>query len=74
MYLQECHRILKPGGWVNFGVKKVAKDLDQSIYLNTDWDKCLEDMKTAGFVNVKEKEERLEGPLAYIPLVGKKPE
>ena len=72
LYLMECNRILKPGGSINFGVKKIAKDMDPSVYINTDWDICLEEMKNSGFVDVEAKEERLEGPLAYVPLVGKK--
>jgi len=71
-YLQECHRILKPGGSVIFGVKNVAKDMDKSIYINTDWEMCLEEMKKSGFRDVEIKDEQLEGSVAYIPLVGKK--
>lgn len=72
LYLKECNRILKPGGSLNFGVKEIAKNMDKSIYINTDWDTCVEEMKKEGFVDVKLKEERLEGPLAYRPLVGRK--
>lgn len=73
IYLKELNRILKPGGSVNFGVKTVAKAMDQSVYINTDWGACLDEIKSAGFVEVEAKEERLEGPLAYTALVGKKP-
>jgi len=73
IYLQELYRILKPGGSVNFGVKNMAKDLEKSVYINTDWDVCLEEMKSVGFADVEAKDERLEGPTAYIPLVGTKP-
>jgi len=73
IYLKEMHRILKPGGQVRFGVKPVAKSFDATVYVNTDWNACLDEMKSAGFVNVEQGKERLEGPLAYIPLVGKKP-
>ncbi len=73
VYLRECHRILKPGGSVHFGVKSIAKDLDPSIYINTDWEVCLEELKKAGFENAVAKEERLEGPVSYIPLVATKP-
>lgn len=69
IYLKEAHRILKPGGQAFFGVKEMAKTMDPSIYINTDWNACLEAMKEAGFENVEQKEPRLEGPLAYIPLV-----
>lgn len=72
-YLNECRRILKPGGSVNFGVKEMAKKLDPSVYMNTDWDKCLEEMKAAGFKDAEAKEERLEGGTAYIPIFGTKP-
>ena len=72
LYLQEFHRILKPGGSLNFGVKDIAKNMDQSIYINSDWDKCLEEMKKAGFENAKSEEARLEGPASYTPLVGTK--
>ena len=72
LYLQEFHRILKPGGSLNFGVKDVAKNMDQAIYVNTDWDKCIEEMKKSGFENAKAGEVRLEGPVAYTPLVGTK--
>mmetsp|Transcript_16075 Transcript_16075/g.39370 ORF Transcript_16075/g.39370 Transcript_16075/m.39370 type:complete len:174 (-) Transcript_16075:19-540(-) len=71
-YLKECQRILKPGGSVNFGVKPMAKKLDPTVYKNTDWDKCLEEMKAAGFPDAEAKEERLEGGTAYIPIVGTK--
>mmetsp|Transcript_786 Transcript_786/g.1205 ORF Transcript_786/g.1205 Transcript_786/m.1205 type:complete len:215 (-) Transcript_786:248-892(-) len=73
VYLKECYRILKPGGCVMFSVKGVAQKMDPSVYINTDWDKCLQEMKTAGFVEVEAKEERLEDSLSYIPLYGKKP-
>lgn len=69
IYLKEAHRILKPGGQAFFGVKEVAKSLDQSIYINTDWNLCLEEMKKAGFKNAEQQQPRLEGGLAYIPLV-----
>ena len=69
IYLKEAHRILKPGGQAFFGVKEMAKTMDPSIYINTDWNACLEAMKEAGFENVEQKEPRLEGALAYIPLV-----
>jgi ubiquinone/menaquinone biosynthesis C-methylase UbiE len=69
IYLNEAYRVLKPGGQAFFGVKEMAKTLDQSIYINTDWGACLEAMKKAGFEDVEQKESRLEGGLAYIPLV-----
>ena len=72
-YLVEMNRILKPGGTINFGVKSVAKNFDSAVYVNTDWNTCLEQMKSAGFVGLDQGKERLEGPLAYIPLFGKKP-
>jgi len=72
-YLHELQRIVKPGGSLNFGVKNVSKDLDPSVYINTDWDKCLEEMKTVGFENAKAEEERLEDSASYISLIGTKP-
>ena len=71
-YLKEMKRILKPGGTVNFGVKDIAKNFDNSIYINTDWDACLDQMKKVGLVELQQGEKRLEGPLEYTPLVGKK--
>lgn len=72
LYLKEFHRILKPGGSINFGVKDVAKNMDPTIYVNNDWDKCVEEMKKAGFEDAKAEEARMEGPVAYTPLVGTK--
>jgi len=69
VYLKEAYRMLKPGGQAVFGVKQVAQTMDQSIYINTDWDVCLEEMKKAGFETAEQKEPRLEGAAAYIPLV-----
>ena len=48
-------------------VKGVAQKIDLSVYINTDRDKCLQEMKTVGFVEVEAKEERLENSLSYIP-------
>lgn len=70
LYLKEAYRILKPGGQVFWGVKDMAKQMDKNVYINTDWDKCLEAMKAAGFTDVQQKKGRLEGGLAYIPLYG----
>ena len=72
-YLKEMKRILKPGGTVNFGVKDIAKTFDNTVYINTDWTACLDQMKSAGLVEVEQAESRLEGTSEYIPLVGKKP-
>ncbi len=71
-YLNEMKRILKPGGKVYFGVKDVAKTFDNSVYVNTDWDVCLDQMKAVGLEDVKQGEARLEGPVSYVPLVGTK--
>ena len=73
-YLKEAHRMLKPGGQINFGVKDMAKNLDNSIYINTDWEVCLEKMKSAGFDTVEKGEVKLDGNLAYIPLTAMKKE
>ena len=72
-YLKEMKRILKPGGTVNFGVKDIAKTFDNTVYINTDWTACLDQMKSAGLVEVEQAESRLEGTSECIPLVGKKP-
>jgi SAM-dependent methyltransferase len=50
-YLQELVRVLKPGGTLVFGVYEMAKRLDPSIFVNQDWNKCLEAMKRAGLVD-----------------------
>lgn len=71
-YVKELYRILKPGGHVHFGVKAVAKNFDPSVYVNTDWDDCLTQMQSVGFVYAKQGEERMEGPLAYTPLMATK--
>ena len=70
LYLKEAHRILKPGGQVFWGVKDMAKQMDSSVYINTDWNKCLEAMKDVGFTDVEQQKQRLEGGQAYIPLFG----
>mmetsp|Transcript_12591 Transcript_12591/g.15492 ORF Transcript_12591/g.15492 Transcript_12591/m.15492 type:complete len:220 (+) Transcript_12591:242-901(+) len=72
-YLKEMRRILKPGGVLSFGVKDIAKHMENTIYINTDWNVCLDQMKSAGFVDVKQGEIRLEDPLSYIPIYGMKP-
>lgn len=73
-YLKEMNRILKPGGHINFGVKPMAKTLEKTVYINTDWDVCLDRIRSVGFVDVKQGEQRLEESLAYIPLTGTKPQ
>lgn len=72
-YLIEMKRILKPGGKLNFGVKDAALHGDRTIYVNTDWTECIDQMKSAGFMKVEIHEKRLQGALAYTPLVGNKP-
>lgn len=72
-YMKEMNRIVKPGGQICFCVKDMAKNFDPNVYVNTDWEKCMEAMKKGGFVDVKRSEERLEKGLAYSALLGKKP-
>ena len=72
-YLKEIFRILKPGSQVVFGVKAVAKNFDPSVYVNTNWGACMDGMESIGFVNGQQGEERLDGPLAYVPLTANKP-
>jgi SAM-dependent methyltransferase len=74
IYLTEMKRILRPGGTINFGVKDVAQTFDKEVYVNTTWTVCLDQMRSAGFVEVQQTDERLEGPLSYKTLIGKKPE
>jgi len=47
-YLQEFHRVLKPGGILAFGVFDEVKTMDSSIFVNQDWSICLEQMKRIG--------------------------
>ena len=71
-YVKELYRIVKPGGQIVFGVKDMAKNMDSSVYINTNWDECLETIKAAGFVEGNKGSEQLDGPLAYIQLTAKK--
>ena len=50
--------------YVQRDVKGVAQKIDLSVYINTDRDTCLQEMKTVGFVEVEAKEERLEDSLS----------
>jgi arsenite methyltransferase len=74
-YLQEIHRILKPNGKVVFGVSDEARIYsDTDYFVNTDWEKCLEAMRTAGFDSVEmgtPQEARFGMP--FVPLLGIKP-
>ena len=74
VYVKEMYRILKPDGQVIFGVKDIAKTMETSVYINTDWKVCLDEMKSVGFVDETLGEEKLEGPLAYTLLTAKKPQ
>merc|ERR1712117_52148 len=70
-YLREVYRILKPGGFVVWGCKEPAKRGDPQVFVNTDWDKCLEALETVGF-NAEKGKVRLEGMASYIPIIGRK--
>lgn len=65
------YRILKPGGFVVWGCKEPAKRGDPQVFVNTDWDKCLEALETVGF-NAEKGKVRLEGMASYIPIIGRK--
>ena len=69
-YLAQFYRVLKPGGILVFGVKNmVKKQGDPSIFVNVDWNKCVQAMERAGF-EAEEHSLQLEGLAQYIPLVG----
>ena len=65
------YRILKPGGFVVWGCKEGSKRGDPEVFVNTDWDKCLESMEAAG-LKAERGSVRLEGMASYTPLIGKK--
>ena len=48
-FFQDCNRILKPGGELQFCVKEEAKYFDKQVYANTDWEACLGKMENNGF-------------------------
>ena len=76
-YLQEFYRVLKPGGKVVFGVYEVAKTMDPTIFVNRDWDVCLEALKQVGFEDAARGQQPLfnarNGPQAGTTLTGTKP-
>ena len=41
------------------------------VFVNTDWDKCLESMEAAG-LRAERGSVRLEGMASYTPLIGRK--
>ena len=65
------YRILKPGGFVVWGCKEGSKRGDPEVFVNTDWDKCLESMEAVGF-KAERGSVRLQGMASYTPLIGKK--
>ena len=65
------YRILKPGGLVVWGCKEGSKRGDTKVFVNTDWEKCLESMEAAGF-KAERGSVRLQGTASYTPLIGKK--
>jgi len=68
-YLEECYRVLKPGGMVVFSVKDMVKTGDPAVFVNKDWDECILAMKQAGF-DAKKHPLQMNGPAEYWPLVG----
>ena len=71
-YVAEVYRVLKPGGFVVYGSKDVAKTGDPAVFVNTDWDACAAVMTAAG-LEVTKASVRLSGKSAYLPLIGRKP-
>jgi ubiquinone/menaquinone biosynthesis C-methylase UbiE len=53
-YLEEIHRVLKPGGFVVFGCKFMLTPKDSSVFVNVDEDIVKEAMQKAGFLFSKE--------------------
>jgi predicted methyltransferase len=49
IYLQEIHRVLKPGGIVVFGCKFAALPQDTEEFVNIKEDAIVEKMEKAGF-------------------------
>ena len=70
-YVDEVYRVLKPGGFVVWGNKDVAKAGHPHVFVNTDWDACAAMMADAG-LEVTRTSARLSGKSAYLPLVGRK--
>ena len=70
-YVDEVYRVLKPGGFVVWGNKDVAKAGHPAVFVNTDWDACAAMMADAG-LEVTRTSARLSGKSAYLPLVGRK--
>jgi len=63
-YWKELHRICKPGARLVFGVTDAVKANDPSIFVNTDWDVCQQELEKAGFVDVKlTKMEKTANPM-----------
>ena len=71
-YVDEVYRVLKPGGFVVWGNKDVAKAGHPDVFVNTDWDACAATMAAAG-LEVTKASARLSGKSAYLPLIGRKP-
>ena len=54
-----------------WGCKEGSRRGDPEVFVNTDWDKCLKSMETAG-LKAEKGSVRLEGMSSYTPLIGRK--
>ena len=54
-----------------WGCKEPAKRGDPDVFVNTNWDKCLDSMEAAG-LKAEKRSVRLEGMASYTPLIGRK--
>jgi hypothetical protein len=73
-YLAELARILKPGGMLVWTVKDMVKSMDKSVYVNTDWDVCVQAMEAAGLETSIGEGRGVggDGRSGYTPIIGKK--
>eukprot|EP00525_Craspedostauros_australis_P013672 CAMPEP_0198126648 /NCGR_PEP_ID=MMETSP1442-20131203/45351_1 /TAXON_ID= /ORGANISM="Craspedostauros australis, Strain CCMP3328" /LENGTH=209 /DNA_ID=CAMNT_0043786473 /DNA_START=292 /DNA_END=921 /DNA_ORIENTATION=+ len=64
-YLTELRRVCKPDAKVIFGVCDTVKRNDEVVFVNQDWDVCMDKMKDAGFSNVEISEEIACGDMNF---------